>query len=157
MDEFVENIYVHKCKFHLQILFPLSELLFYRTDVSSCNVQNNLSSPHAVNAMAVTGRQCPGFSAKRKNGRFSVISAGTRSIVKDKDKDKDNDNDKNADGMTETLLVCYIFGILLTQSFKVRWWIPSVTNVKNATNMAMLAMMICRTIISQTLNNCNLG
>ena len=28
-DKFVENIFVHKCKFHLQILFPLSELLVH--------------------------------------------------------------------------------------------------------------------------------
>ena len=42
---------------------------------------------------------------------------------KDKDKDKDNDNDKDkdkdADRITETLLVCYIFGILMTQAFNV--------------------------------------
>ena len=38
---------------------------------------------------------------------------------KDKDKDKDNDKDKDADRITETLLVCYIFGILMTQAFQV--------------------------------------
>ena len=47
----------------------------------------------------------------------------TKKIDKDKDKDKDNDKDKDkdkdADRITETLLVCYIFGILMTQAFQV--------------------------------------
>ena len=38
---------------------------------------------------------------------------------KDKDKYKDKDKDKDADRITETLLVCYIFGILMTQAFNV--------------------------------------
>ena len=40
---------------------------------------------------------------------------------KDKDKDNDNDKDKDKDAnrITETLLVCYIFGILMTQAFQV--------------------------------------
>ena len=38
---------------------------------------------------------------------------------KDKDNDKDKDKDKDADRITETLLVCYIFGILMTQAFNV--------------------------------------
>ena len=44
-----------------------------------------------------------------------------RDKYKDKDKDKDNDRDKDkdADRITETLLVCYIFGILMTQAFNV--------------------------------------
>ena len=36
-----------------------------------------------------------------------------------KDNDKDKDKDKDADRITETLLVCYIFGILMTQAFNV--------------------------------------
>ena len=47
----------------------------------------------------------------------------SHSVHKDKDKDKDNDKDKDkdkdADRITETLLVCYIFGILMTQAFQV--------------------------------------
>ena len=38
---------------------------------------------------------------------------------KDNDKDKDKDKDKDADRITETLLMCYIFGILMTQAFQV--------------------------------------
>ena len=34
-------------------------------------------------------------------------------------KDNDKDKDKDADRITETLLVCYIFGILMTQAFQV--------------------------------------
>ena len=34
-------------------------------------------------------------------------------------KDKDNDKDKDAERITELLTVCYIFGILTTQAFKV--------------------------------------
>ena len=37
---------------------------------------------------------------------------------KDKDKYKDNDKDKDAEKITESLLVCYIFGILMTQAFQ---------------------------------------
>ena len=38
---------------------------------------------------------------------------------KDKDdyKDEDKDKDKDAKRITETLTVCYIFGILMTQAF----------------------------------------
>ena len=36
---------------------------------------------------------------------------------KDKDKYKDNDKDKDAERITESLTVCYIFGILTTQAF----------------------------------------
>ena len=36
-----------------------------------------------------------------------------------KDKDKDNDKDKDAERITESLTVCYIFGILTTQAFQV--------------------------------------
>ena len=45
--------------------------------------------------------------------RYSKIMTGT------KYKDKDNDKDKDTDRKTETLLVCYIFGILMTQAFNV--------------------------------------
>ena len=38
---------------------------------------------------------------------------------KDKDEYKDNDKDKDAEGMTETIAVCYTFGILTTQAFQV--------------------------------------
>ena len=40
---------------------------------------------------------------------------------KDKDeyKDNDNDKDKDAERITESLTVCYIFGILTTQAFQV--------------------------------------
>ena len=40
---------------------------------------------------------------------------------KDKDdyKDEDKDNDKDVRRITETLTVCYIFGILTTQAFQV--------------------------------------
>ena len=34
-------------------------------------------------------------------------------------KDNDKDKDKDVDRITETLLVCYIFGILMTQAFQV--------------------------------------
>ena len=36
---------------------------------------------------------------------------------KDNDKKKDNDKDKDAEGITESLTVYYIFGILMTQAF----------------------------------------
>ena len=42
-----------------------------------------------------------------------------KDIDKDKDNDKDKDKDKDADRITETLLVCYIFRILMTQAFNV--------------------------------------
>ena len=48
---------------------------------------------------------------------------------KGKDEYKDNDKDKDAERITESLIVCYIFGILMTQAFQVGWWIPHVTNV----------------------------
>ena len=38
---------------------------------------------------------------------------------KDKDEYKDNDKDKDAERITESLTVCYIFGILVTQAFQV--------------------------------------
>ena len=37
---------------------------------------------------------------------------------KDKDEYKDNDKDKDAERITESLTVCYIFGILVTQAFQ---------------------------------------
>ena len=37
---------------------------------------------------------------------------------KDKDKDEYKDNDKDAERITESLTVCYIFGILMTQAFQ---------------------------------------
>ena len=36
---------------------------------------------------------------------------------KDKDEDKENDKDKDGERITESLTVCYIFGILTTQAF----------------------------------------
>ena len=36
---------------------------------------------------------------------------------KDKDEYKDNDKDKDAKRIAESLTVCYIFGILTTQTF----------------------------------------
>ena len=38
---------------------------------------------------------------------------------KDKDEYKDNDKDKDVERMTESLTVCYIFGILTIQAFQV--------------------------------------
>ena len=38
---------------------------------------------------------------------------------KDKDEYKDNDKDKDAVRITESLTVCYIFRILMTQAFEV--------------------------------------
>ena len=38
---------------------------------------------------------------------------------KDKDEYKDNNKDKDAERITESLIVCYIFGILVTQAFQV--------------------------------------
>ena len=35
-----------------------------------------------------------------------------------KDKYKDNDKDKDSKKITESLTVCYIFGILMTQAFQ---------------------------------------
>ena len=43
---------------------------------------------------------------------------------KDKDEYKDNDKDKDTERITESLTVCYIFGILMTQAFQIWWWIP---------------------------------
>ena len=43
---------------------------------------------------------------------------------KDKDEYKDKDKDKDAEKITESLTVCYIFGILMTQAFQEWWWIP---------------------------------
>ena len=43
---------------------------------------------------------------------------------KDKDKYNDKDKDKIAERITESLTVCYIFAILMTQAFQVWWWIP---------------------------------
>ena len=37
---------------------------------------------------------------------------------KDKDKYKDNDKDKDVERITESLPVCYICGILMTQAFQ---------------------------------------
>ena len=48
---------------------------------------------------------------------YSKIIIGHK--YKDKDNDKDKDKDKDADRITETLLVCHIFGILMTQAFNV--------------------------------------
>ena len=44
---------------------------------------------------------------------------------------KEKDKNKDADRINETLLVCYIFGILMTQAFLVWWWIPHVTNLSD--------------------------
>ena len=38
---------------------------------------------------------------------------------KDRDKDKDKDNDKDPGNIIETLIVCYIFEILMTQAFQI--------------------------------------
>ena len=38
---------------------------------------------------------------------------------KDKDEYKDNDKDKDTERITESLTVCYIFGIPMTQAFQV--------------------------------------
>ena len=38
---------------------------------------------------------------------------------KDKDEYKDNDKDKDAERITESLTVCYIFGLLATQAIQV--------------------------------------
>ena len=38
---------------------------------------------------------------------------------KDKDEYKDNDKDKDTERTTESLSVCYIFGIRTTQAFQV--------------------------------------
>ena len=38
---------------------------------------------------------------------------------KDKDEYKDNDQNKDAERMNESLTVCYIFRISMTQAFKV--------------------------------------
>ena len=51
----------------------------------------------------------------------SAIQIQTEIVIQRKDKDKDNDNDKDKDAnrITETVLMCYIFGILMTQAFNV--------------------------------------
>ena len=36
-----------------------------------------------------------------------------------KDEYKDDDKDKDAERITESLIVCYIFGILMNQAFQV--------------------------------------
>ena len=51
---------------------------------------------------------------------FDKDKAKDKDKDKDKDKNKDKDKDKDADIITETLLVCYIFGILMTIAFQVR-------------------------------------
>ncbi len=38
---------------------------------------------------------------------------------KEKDEYKDNDKDRDMERITESLTVCYIFGILTTQAFQV--------------------------------------
>ena len=38
---------------------------------------------------------------------------------KDQDEYKDNDKDKDVERTTESLTMCYIFGILMTQAFQV--------------------------------------
>ena len=38
---------------------------------------------------------------------------------KDNDNDNDKEKDKDAKNITETLILCYIFGILMTQAFQV--------------------------------------
>ena len=45
---------------------------------------------------------------------------------KDKDEYNDNDKDKDAERTTESLTVCYIFGILMTQAFQVWSLLPLV-------------------------------
>ena len=37
---------------------------------------------------------------------------------KEKEEYKDNDKDKDAERITESLRVCYFFGILMTQAFQ---------------------------------------
>ena len=39
--------------------------------------------------------------------------------IEHKYKDEYEDNDKDAERLTESLTVCYIFGILMTQTFQV--------------------------------------
>ena len=43
---------------------------------------------------------------------------------KDEDDYKDYDKEKDAKRIIETLGVCYILGILMTQAFQVWWWKP---------------------------------
>ena len=54
---------------------------------------------------------------------------------------KDKDKNKDADRINETLLVCYIFGILTTQAIQVWWWLSSVTDVTNVTNVTSVTNM----------------
>ena len=45
--------------------------------------------------------------------------ASDKDKYKDKDEYKDSDRDKDAKRITESLAVCYIFGILMNQAFQV--------------------------------------
>ena len=49
----------------------------------------------------------------------SYSNTNSEHKYKDKDECKDNDKDKDAERTTESLAVCYIFGILKTQAFQV--------------------------------------
>ena len=49
----------------------------------------------------------------------SCLKMNKEHKYKDKDEYKDNDRDKDAERITESLAVCYIFGILTTQAFQV--------------------------------------
>ena len=50
----------------------------------------------------------------RNFSKFSTIFK----ILKDKDEYKDKGKDKHAERITESLTVCYIFSILMTQAFQ---------------------------------------
>ena len=54
-----------------------------------------------------------------KNYDNSYLKMNREHKYKDKDEYKDNDKDKDAERITESLTVCYIFGILTTQAFQV--------------------------------------
>ena len=56
---------------------------------------------------------------KAYDNSFSKTNREHKYKGKNEYKDNDKDKDTDADRITETMLVCYIFGILITQEFQI--------------------------------------
>ena len=61
---------------------------------------------------------------------FTATLSHFFSKYKDKYKYKDNDKHKDVKRITESLTVCYIFGILTPHAIQVWWWIPPLFQKK---------------------------
>ena len=72
---------------------------------------------------------------------------------KDKDEYKDNDKDKDTERITDSLTVCYIFGILMTQAFQIWWWIPPPVrlSVCLSVRLSVCPSVYCWAGLSQTI------